>query len=404
MNEHRVSSNTAKTYCSKCDTDFETEALKHKHQREEHSDSIRTTLGVITRNEGLFICPSCSRSYKNANSFSSHPCVRVRNASSKSKSNETPQESTERMSSLVLAPPLDHPVPTSLNFQPPSNPIPPVTSSSTSTSQGHPLPLPSISTLPSAHLLTVPPEFEEIQLGIDEDHHLVICLGHEYAIQRENIVSHFENLHGGKKQLPSELEDILDQYQVPPTVKHPGKPVAPVPGIPIIPGFFCTAPECTYTCTSKPSGLHNHAYVLHKGLDAPSRLLQPCEVQHVFKSAPVQVWHVNSALSSQSANEEDVNAIIEAMMAEDMQAFNDGLVHMPSNARELSPFFTKFNWLTIVDDKSHRELTDFVQLPEKEGGLLSALPKRIEQFFAHWKQMVQHCSPTIRKWVNTNKG
>jgi hypothetical protein len=402
--KHRVISTAAKSYCSKCDTHFETEAMKLKHQREEHGDSIKTALGVIKRNEGFFICPSCSRNYKNANSFRSHSCVRSRSASSKAKSNQTPQESTERRSNSVPTPPLDHPVSSTLNLLPPSTPIPPVTSSSISTFQDDLLPPSLISTLSPAHLLTIPPEFEEIQLGIDQNHHMVVCIGHGCAIQRDHIISQFEKFHGGVKQLPSDLYDVLDRYQVPSTVKHPCKTVAPVPTIPILSGFFCTFEGCDYVSTSHRSAVHNHVYVVHKGFEDSSRFIEPCEVQHVFKSNPPQFWHVNSALSSQSANEEDVNAIIEAMMSEDMQAFNDGLVHMPSNPRELSPFFTKFNWLTIVDGKSHRELTDFVQLPEKEGGLLSALPKRIEEFFAHWKQMVQYCSPSIRKWVNTNKG
>src|SRR5258708_7034164 len=246
--------------CPQCGDSFPTIGACKTHVRAEHQIAIHINgLPPISKLYGFFHCPKCNYRSQNAKNFHCHSHIKeMRRISSGPTGVETLQALTRHSTPAPRSPETGQPLPL-IEASTPATPRSPPAGPSPSpieTVEGldndprdkdyEPMDIDEASQplYASAQELIHPPALQPLQLGIDTEHHCIVCKGCQCAVQRPSLYNHILHIHGHVSRLPSNINAILDEHQVPQHISSPQSKVIPVASIPIISAFISPIPNC----------------------------------------------------------------------------------------------------------------------------------------------------------------
>lgn len=123
-------------------------------------------------------------------------------------------------------------------------------------------------------------------------YNVVICHECEYAIQRSAVDSHLlrHKIYRSERQrllaLVSQLQiSEPDDVQLPPAGSHP------IDGLPVIPGFACTATGCDSLCASSKR-MRRHWSECHATSELPSSFARAVHIQTFFRGTKLRYFEV----------------------------------------------------------------------------------------------------------------
>ncbi|KAF9502957.1 hypothetical protein BS47DRAFT_1402897 [Hydnum rufescens UP504] len=250
-----------------------------------------------------------------------------------------------------------------------------------------------------SHDLIRPPALAALQLGIDPEHHLVICEGHGYAVPRKDLASHFQRSPEHKGQhLPQDIEDILDANNVPEAVTRPTHLTAPIQSIPCQSGFHCIT--CNYA-TLQLNTLRNHLSKEHPGHQARD-LIKTCTVQVVFGQSHLErIWAVEPYYSTIAADNHDSVQFVEHLKAMEEELEVVDVIQAPRDPRHTSLFLRRFQWLEATDGLPFRQLHGLAAKPVKKENEFVGLEQRVEGYFSKLKPVLMGMQSLVLRWINT---
>lgn len=241
-----------------------------------------------------------------------------------------------------------------------------------------------------------------LQLGVDPEHHCVICEGCGYAVHRTKLVGHIHNQHPKSPPIPRDLDAILDSLLVPDQVQRPTVPVTPLPYIPIVQGYMCTAQGCGFAGTVERSVWKNHTKSAHPN-SSREHLIQACMVQHVFHN-PVQFWPVDEGYTVFTIGDADTNIYLTRLKAIDAKGPDVATVQDPDDPRQTNAFLTRHKWLKITREKDVKGLNALVIAPPSKGHPYSALRAKMDAYFGDIRVVIYGMASVVLRWVNTSEG
>ena len=367
------------------------------HIRVEHQTEVHIKgLPPITRLNGFFHCPKCSYKSHNAQNFHRHTHIQQMREISDVPTGPQPQAPTRhstlapRSSSSPPLAPIE--IEEGLDDDPMDEDYEPMDIEGSqplyvSTAQG----------------LIYPPALQSLQLGIDQEHHCIVCEGCQCAVQRQALYNHVLCSHGHVSRLPPNIHTILDEHQVPHHIHSPKSKVIPVASIPIIPGFMCTVPGCWAAGQFYPSFSHNHSRLSHPGIPAKD-CITPCLIQIVFPAKnDYQVWVVDHDYATLPPSIDYVSAL-DKIKQHDACGWDDGTVQIPGDPCHINGFLKEYRWLRITEGKNYEELCGMVESPCAQKPALLPLKDKLEGYFDRIKPIMKEMAPLVLRWVNTAEG
>jgi len=255
----------------------------------------------------------------------------------------------------------------------------------------------------TTHGLIQPPTLQPLQLGIDPEHHCIVCEGCKCAVQRHALYNHILHSHGHVSRLPPNIHAILDEHQVPHHIHAPNSKGIPVASIPIIEGFMCTIPDCGATGKLYTSFSHNHTRLAHPGIPAKD-CITPCLIQVVFPAKnDYQAWPVDPNYATLPSSVDFASAL-DKIKQHDAFGWDDGLIQTPRDPRHVNGFLKEYRWLRITEGKNYGELCSLVDTPSAQNPALLPLKDKLEGYFNRIRPIVKEMAPLVLRWVNTAEG
>ncbi|KAB5517541.1 hypothetical protein GE09DRAFT_1066425 [Coniochaeta sp. 2T2.1] len=129
-------------------------------------------------------------------------------------------------------------------------------------------------------------------LSYDAQHRVIICRECKYAIQKSALDSHLlrHKIYRGERQrLLASIHqcDILE----PDDVQLPPPEYAPVDGLPVLPGYRCTATGCGVLCASSKR-MRRHWSEIHGIAHPPDTCARSATIQTFFRGTKLRYFEV----------------------------------------------------------------------------------------------------------------
>ncbi|KAF8319907.1 uncharacterized protein EI90DRAFT_3158184 [Cantharellus anzutake] len=393
-----------KIKCGQCDQDFLDDNARRSHVRIVHQAKL--TIGDIqlTRQEdGSFHCPTpgCHYFDHDPANFRRHKHVKGGNESNLIPTRPLQGEPSSNPHAVAIS---STPTATLAPSIPEVRPQP--EDSEDQDDNEDPDYLPSS---PHQEEIHFPPQqlmfIEELcplQIGIDPTHRLIVCEGCQCGVPRQSLENHITQSHGGRSQVPTNLDTILNKCQVPQDVMPPTSKAIPVASLPIRPGFMCGVPGCGYASISHET-IHRHIRRVHKGFLAQENTLQ-AQVQLIFSARPVyQVWAVDSNYSMLAPGYEHRSAL-DMIKAHDESGWDDGTIRAPCDSVHVNGFLREYGWLRIIKGKNYKELCGMVETPSQRNSALLPLKDKLTAYINGIREVVEEMAPLLLRWINTPEG
>ena len=246
--------------------------------------------------------------------------------------------------------------------------------------------------------------FKAANLVIENEWHIVICELCGYGLKPKVIYQHVQG-HSRRRLLPKDvdLENLLKSNKISTIPMRPLDPIRPIGCIPVVDGFKCVVPGCSYATRSTESGRTNHSAKVHKDLAPKDRHFTGCKVQQVIARV---YWAVDTRQATLQDHGDDVIALLNSIETSDK---NDAEVQIPlsENRRLMTPLLSAFQWGDIIDslESTHdaARLGDS-SLGEADSEYWSRLRSLNQKYFGCIRPQVPQLDATIRCWINTPEG
>jgi hypothetical protein len=173
--------------------------------------------------------------------------------------------------------------------------------------------------------------------------------------------------------------------------------ISPVPSIPIIEGWRCISPDCTYAAPQAES-VQKHRRTAHSGEGD----MASCLVQKVFHS-PVQFLAVDDLYEVLNLSDAARKATLDAFMASRCDDAYQKIIQKPKDERNIPQYLKDWEWIDRIDGCSTKTLLDLVSIPDSNefGGVLR---EAVMQYFDENKGILKGMTELIRRMLNTDEG
>ncbi|KAH8647940.1 hypothetical protein BX600DRAFT_484462 [Xylariales sp. PMI_506] len=131
-------------------------------------------------------------------------------------------------------------------------------------------------------------------LEYDARYRVLICLECKYAIQKSAVGSHLlrhKIYRGDRQRLLSSITGLA--IAEPQDVQHPPARSLPVDGLPVIPGYSCTAAGC-YSLYASTKRMRRHWSEIHGLSDPPESSARTTNLQTFFRGTKICYFEVAS--------------------------------------------------------------------------------------------------------------
>ncbi len=169
----------------------------------------------------MFKCPSCDHEGLNSHNFIRHSHIREMTNTAKAGSAKGPTHHKTHTQNSTSSRAISRP-PTPLPLLPEADPN--IDMDDLQDRDYEPMEVdetPQVVFASATQELIRPVQLQSLQIGIDPWHHCIVCEGCQCGVPRSSLYNHIMQSHGGPSKVPSTLESILDEYQVPIEIHPP---------------------------------------------------------------------------------------------------------------------------------------------------------------------------------------